>query len=438
MAVERIIEGDAATALRTLTTGSVHCVVTSPPYWGLRDYGTATWVGGKSGHGHTGSVARVVSGGQGKQYSNVGSTRVYSGNCLCGARRTDAQLGLEATPEEYVGSLVAVFREVRRVLRDDGTVWLNLGDSYVANTVSEATYLEYERSRRVGKPFMGRSVEVSAAVASFDKGRSGLKPKNLVGIPWRVALALQADGWYLRSDIIWAKPNPMPDSVRDRPTKSHEYVFLLTKSERYYYDGIAIQEPLAWPNVAPTAFDYANLKQGGGLYNPQRFTGRNARSVWRIQPNRETNTEGHFAVMPTELAKRCILAGTSERGACVACLAPWHRDARRERSKDSEQRSKDEPWQVGSFRGDGHGGYRGSSTTLCSGWSRSCGCARDVATTPCTVLDPFLGSGTTAVVARDLGRGFIGLEISRKYIDIARRRLADHPRRARLFERWEV
>jgi len=215
-----ILQGDALEELRNLPDGGARCCVTSPPYWGLRDY------------------------------------------------RTDGQLGLERTPEEYVSRLVEVFREVRRVLADDGTLWLNLGDSYAANRTYQVSPTKWSKLEQ------GQSAVVPP----------GLKPKDLVGIPWRVAFALQADGWYLRSDIIWAKPNPMPESVTDRPTKAHEYLFLLSKRERYYYDAEAIAER------------------------------RNKRTVWTITT--QPFPDAHFAVMPQALVEPCILAG-SEPGDTV-------------------------------------------------------------------------------------------------------------------------
>lgn len=255
-----VVEGDALASLRTLPDASVQCCVTSPPYWGLRDYGA------------------------------------------------DGQIGQEATPEEYVARLVAVFREVRRVLADDGVLWLNLGDSYAATT-----------KRSSGKGDKQRS---NAGTILADRRWSvpeGLKPKDLVGIPWMVAFALRADGWYLRSEVIWSKPNPMPESVTDRPTKAHEQVFLLTKGPRYFYDADAVREPHTTPpaerrqrtaqgSVAGDGFvqDAWSGIPGNERAYPQG--GRNARSVWTITP--EPCALAHFATMPPELARRCILAGS--------------------------------------------------------------------------------------------------------------------------------
>ena len=231
MAKIKILTGDALERLGELEIKSVQCVVTSPPYWGLRDYGI------------------------------------------------EGQLGLEKTPEEYVAKLVGIFREVRRVLRDDGTLWVNLGDSYWNQSpVRKSAAQAFE------KKFTG-------GITGTRERRSGrghdiLKMKDLVGIPWRVAFAVQADGWYLRSDIIWSKPNPMPESVTDRPTRAHEYLFLITKSPCYYYDADAIRETQSKDSLA----------------------GRNKRTVWTIPT--QPYPEAHFATFPTSLVEPCILAGS--------------------------------------------------------------------------------------------------------------------------------
>jgi len=338
-----IHQGDARSVLETLASDSVDCVVTSPPYWGLRDYGTAEWEGGDPEHEHRGSVRRTNSTAPEKQLSKRGSTDQFSGDCDCGATRVDAQLGLEATPEEYVANMVEVFREVKRVLKPTGTVWLNLGDSYNG-------YMANQRATSI-------SASNQHARPEFESGHgrrtAALKAKDLVGIPWRVAFALQADGWYLRSDIIWSKPNPMPESVTDRPTKAHEYLFLLSKSQHYFYDQEAVREALAPSSIQrinQPSFDqqtggekdYANgvnpnrsarktlenfaAKQRGHARPHQGFNekwdlmtkdeqssgGRNMRSVWTITTRPYPGA--HFAVFPPELPEKCILAGSSAGG----------------------------------------------------------------------------------------------------------------------------
>ena len=248
----RVLTGDCRETLKTLGDGTVQCVVTSPPYWGLRDYGV------------------------------------------------DGQIGLEGTPDEYVANMVEVFREVRRVLRDDGVCWLNLGDSYTSGgRDSRAPDMKDSKG--------GRENE------SRPPTPSGLKPKDLVGIPWRVAFALQADGWWLRQDVIWSKGNPMPESVRDRCTRSHEYLFMLTKRERYFYDADAIREGAVQPDRVRSD-QIGGLKGTGVHHSPGgMFDGsvtRNRRSVWVINPRPYDGA--HFAVMPPMLVEPCILAGSRE------------------------------------------------------------------------------------------------------------------------------
>lgn len=317
MGNERVVVmcGDCVERLKTLGDRSVQCCVTSPPYWGLRDYG----VGG--------------------------------------------QLGLEGTPEEYVAKMVEVFREVRRVLREDGTLWLNLGDSYAGGGnyrgVNEETLSAKQASNRGanGQLAIGRNTAPPALKVD------GLKPKDLVGIPWRVAFALQADGWYLRSDIIWHKPNPMPESVTDRPTKAHEYIFLLTKEARYYYDAEAVKEPLATKPHTPGNKLHADKISGPNDRNGHsqwetsmdKVWGasgyRNKRSVWTVPS--QPYPESHFATFPDDLIKPCILAGCTIGG---------------------------------------------------------------------IVLDPFAGSGTTGQVALELGRKAVLIELNPKYVELIKQR----------------
>jgi DNA modification methylase len=247
--------GECRAILATLPERSIQCCVTSPPYWGLRDYGHAD------------------------------------------------QIGLEPTPAEYVAGMVDVFRAVRRVLRDDGVLWLNLGDSYAATTKGSSGKGEKQISN-AGTLLADRSWSIP----------DGLKPKDLCGIPWRVAFALQADGWYLRSDVIWAKPNPMPESVTDRPTKAHEYVFLLSKSERYVYDASAIAEVASGRSSGRVADDKAGsgagfeIRSGFAKCGDVEWSERNARTVWTIAS--QPFAGAHFATMPPKLAERCILAGS--------------------------------------------------------------------------------------------------------------------------------
>ena len=287
-----ILCGDVRTMLKTLPDESVNCVVTSPPYWGLRDYGTASWEGGEDGCAHRVRDERAAAPGSAKQASSAGANYVYAGDCRCGAKRVDSQLGLEATPDKYVVNMVAVFREVRRVLRDDGTVWLNLGDSYAGSGKGSGGAGTFSAKQ------VSNAGSYQVGEANFLGVPAGLKPKDLIGVPWRVAFALQADGWWLRSDIIWSKPNPMPESVTDRPTRAHEYVFLLSKSARYYYDAEAIREPVNGTAHARHAagkdpsLAFKMQEPGMGNRNNPSFQsymhdlppewGRNRRTVWEI------------------------------------------------------------------------------------------------------------------------------------------------------------
>ena len=359
----KILQGNVTDKLKELETGTVQCVVTSPPYWGLRDYGTAVWEGGDEKCDHSSAKER-------SRYDySLKTSPIQDGSrkgtdapkwkrkCPdCGAVKIDNQLGLEETPEEYVEKMVKVFRAIKRVLKNDGTVWLNLGDSYASQggSTPEQTI--------TGRNSTDIKVHRNMHGGGSRKPTSGLKPKDLVGIPWRVAFALQADGWYLRQDIIWHKPNPMPESVTDRCTKSHEYIFLLTKSSRYYYNADAIKElstdresingmkqrnPKSFA-TQPFSETRSNIHKMQGTYLT-----RNKRSVWSI--NTQPYKEAHFAVFPQKLPELCIKAGSS--------------------------------------KGD-------------------------------IVLDPFFGSGTTGYVAQKLGRRWIGIELNEDYIKIANKRFA--------------
>ena len=315
-----VITGDCLETLRGIDAESVHCCVTSPPYWGLRDYGTATWEGGESDCGHQ----RPARGGmeKGSRLAGTSNRGGYSADgqykeicAKCGARRIDEQIGLEKNPDEYVACLVEIFREVRRVLVSDGTLWLNLGDSYAANSAQPKSQSGFPGNRSRKK----RAICSSTAFRG-----NGIKAKDLCGIPWRVAFALQADGWYLRQDIIWHKPNPMPESVTDRCTKAHEYIFLLSKSARYLYDHEAIKEESADPEGSADRYKSefggkkaAHLLETGQVHTRpigmREFSGtRNKRSVWTVTT--KPFPEAHFAVYPPALIEPCIKAGCPEGG----------------------------------------------------------------------------------------------------------------------------
>jgi DNA modification methylase len=310
----QILTGDCRETLKTLPDQSVHCCVTSPPYFGLRDYGH------------------------------------------------DGQIGLEQSPEDFIAQLVSVFREVKRVLRDDGTLWLNLGDSYY-------NYRPGKGQALVKQSCASNGQDLPQTCARRGNKLDGLKEKDLIGIPWMAAFALRADGWYLRQDIIWHKPNPMPESVGDRCTKAHEYIFLLSKSQSYFYDRMAIAEPAiyaeqhankatSWGKKKADAGVKANIEQYqqiGVENNKTCLEGgmKNKRSVWSV--NVKPYKEAHFATYPPELIKPCILAGCPEGG---------------------------------------------------------------------TVLDPFGGSGTTAQVAMENNRSAILCELNPEYVQLINHRLA--------------
>jgi DNA modification methylase len=340
----RIINADVMDGLAQLESESVHCVVTSPPYFGLRDYGMP------------------------------------------------GQIGLEPTPGHYVYKLVQVFSEIKRVLRTDGTAWLNLGDSYqTQGGRGEARMVE------LGKPSKNaKTVAEARGLAPGTKKHPGLKPKDLIGIPWRVAFALQADGWWLRQDIIWSKPNPMPESVTDRCTKAHEYLFLLTKAERYFYDAEAIQEPFAGPGDVRINTP-KNLAMGLKPTREYRHlldeTGRNKRSVWEVTT--QPFPEAHFATFPPALIEPCIKAGCPEH-VCAKCGAPWMREVEREAK----------PYAV---------------------WGCDCLPSHHIRASEHAfkgiVLDPFGGSGTTGLVADRLKRNAILIELNPEYAAMAERRV---------------
>lgn len=377
---------DVRESLRTLKTGSVQCVVTSPPYWGLRSY-------------------------------------LPEGSDLKGS-----EIGLESMPDEYVKSMTEVFREVRRVLREDGVLWLNLGDSYTSGSRRTTSRAPDSKDSKGGRENDTRPPTPS-----------GLKPKDLVGIPWMVAFALRADGWYLRSDIIWAKGNPMPESVVDRPTRSHEYIFLLTKSREYFYDHVAVKEPVADATRKDMRIgrdavrDYANAGEsfGAGTSASRRMATnsvggegglRNQRSVWAINP--KPYKGAHFATMPTTLAELCIKAGSSEKGCCPACGAPWARVAEHEQVPDRPGRVQGrEGDTLDEAHGkDGRAGNRRRVSSRTVGWEPTCNCPEHEPV-PCVILDPFSGSGTTGYVSNRLGRNYVGTDLNTEYLPLAEARL---------------
>lgn len=366
-----LINADVFDGLNKLPDKSVQTVVTSPPYWAVRDYGI------------------------------------------------DGQLGLEPTVDEYLQKMVEVFREVRRVLRDDGTLWLNIGDKYAgihATKKERINLWKYFDSANDTKSLLGICPE-----KKFD---FSLPEKSLMMIPARLAIALQLDGWILRSDIIWHKPNPMPESVTDRPTNAHDHLFLFAKSPRYYYDAEAVREEGTIPAGTKAAKGSQKRANTPGVNSrpPEyaTYTGsRNLRSVWTIPT--QPRPDAHFATFPDELARRCILAGTSEYGCCPHCGAAWIREVKAEggttgkgwhdHSADLQKGQKAPP--SSSFKD-----YQRYTT----GWKPGCTCADNIPV-PCTILDPFGGSGTVADIAREQNRSSVLIDINPDYIDLQKRRL---------------
>ena len=419
MASWDIREGEASAELSAMPSGYVHCVVTSPPYWGQRDYGLGEWLGGDPECDHAHRQTETLSGLDGGTKTNDHSHDAWSGGVCgrCGARQTETGIGQEPTLTEHIGNLVAVLREVRRVLRDDGTVWLNYGDAYTSG--GRATY------RSGASENKGHEVQNDQERPDTP---NGLKAKDLMGLPWRVAFALQDDGWWLRSAIVWHKPSPMPESVRDRPTSAYEMIFLLAKRPRYFYDAEAIRdfsgdgwhgksEPARAPEMAE--------RQGAAVDPKSQRSGANARNVWTF-PSKGL-AEPHYAAFPPELPRRCILAGTSEHGVCADCGAPW------ERVVDSSESPHDGSTASAYAKGSNAnrlalarqaarergGEYVQRRETV--GWQSTCDHDADVI--PATVLDPFSGSGTTGIVALQQGRSYVGIELNPEYVEMSRNRI---------------
>lgn len=376
----KLINGDALAMLKTLPSDSVDCCVTSPPYYALRDYGTGRWVGGDENCDHSAAKVstrfeRMMTDKSKMQTTSAGTdVKRYKAICpACGAVRVDEQIGLEESPEEYIDRLVGVFHEVKRVLKPTGTCWINIGDSYwgsgsrgfdFENTITEKSKIQ-----------AGSKGTIDLSNVPALKGNDGsYKDKDLIGIPWMLAFALRADGWYLRQDIIWAKTNCMPESVTDRCTKSHEYIFLLTKQPHYFYNADAIRTPISEVSLARVEYGWdSDTPSSGGVHTKkmgERFApakGANKRDVWSV------NTSGgysdydgaHYASYNPKLIEPCVLAGSPEGG---------------------------------------------------------------------MILDPFNGTGTTGVVAIKYGRKYIGIDLSEKYIAMSTRRLEKETEQYNLFD----
>jgi DNA modification methylase len=448
-----LVEGHVLDVLAMVPDERVHCCVTSPPYWGLRDYGTEpqVWGGGCQHVWGDENISKIRDSNRDTMEWTTGGDPAakirgeypsHGAFCsLCGAWR--GSLGLEPSPDLYVQHIVEIFREVRRVLRSDGTLWLNLGASYAGGGRGrgEKGWAGPKQATNVGSTTL-------AAVPNLE----AFKPKDLVPIPWMVALALQADGWWLRSSIIWAKGlsfathkvecphchhkhqaqysgSCMPESVRDRPTQSYEYVFLLTKRARYFYDAEAVREPtVTEDNRKPYAPGQVDARgdgrdRGGGQPTARDTSGRNLRSVWAINP--APFPEAHFATFPPKLVEPCILAGTSARGVCPGCGGPWERVVEKVAS-DWETRKA--AGATGGTLSKGHNTTHGAGTdhtlgqreSRTIGWRPTCTCGHSD-TIPAIVLDPFMGSGRVARVALEHRRHYFGIDLQPEYVEMAAR-----------------
>lgn len=368
--------GDATECLRELPDGCVHVCITSPPYFGLRDYGEP------------------------------------------------GQLGLEKTPVEFCAALVAVFHEVRRVLRDDGSLWVVIGDSYAGSRCGE----QGESGQRDKRWF--------TAEGMGNENVSGIRPKELIGVPWMLAFAMRANGWMIREEVIWHKPNPMPESVRDRMTRSHEQVFRFVKRGQYYHDQEAVRETALQPQgeaKLTAQHKRAQLQDTSSstLGTNQGSAGRNKRSVWTIAT--EPLRDAHFAAYPRKLVEPMVLCSTSERGVCAVCGAPWVRVVERESAPVEVMTKRSAPTDGLVYSGQRVGGemcgagqrlqdWRDAHPPTTTGWRPTCD--HDADTVPAVVLDPFFGAGTTGLVAEHLGRRWLGFELNPEYAAIGLRRNA--------------
>lgn len=374
-----LLQGKSQEVLKKFPDNTFHTVVTSPPYWSLRDY------------------------------------------------FDDEQLGQESTPEEYVKNVVSIMREVKRTLRKDGTVWFNIGDSYNNSSGFCRSTKNWKREGR----------EKGSADKKAIKHKV-IKTKDLMGMPWSVAFALREDGWYLRCDIIWEKENPMPDGAKDRPTRGHEYIFLLSKSPKYFYDYYRVLEDTEEQPEGIQGFG-ANDQKGTYRMDQKRtfehYGKRNKRAVWRQSVS--TYRGGHFATYPAKLIIPCIQASTSEKGCCVKCGTPWERQFEKVEVKaplkrhTTTKKNQSEPFiNMFSDKLTGESEFTDEDseevmlTLESKGWEKQCNCDTNEVTS-CLVLDPFNGTGTTGEVALTNKQNYVGIELNEEYLKISRDRLSN-------------
>lgn len=446
--------------LATLPADSVHCVVTSPPYWGLRAYGAEPQIWGgdpecrhdwaaaarkpRAGAGRHGKTSEMIRKGRAVTEAQVSAFQSGRGEFCSSCAAWRGELGLEPTLDLYLAHIVEVFRALRRVLRPDGTLWLNIGDCYATVPAGRSP----ERYKASGAD------DLTFREKPFSTIGGTLKSKDRVMLPARVALALQEDGWWLRDEIVWHKPNPMPASVKDRTTPAHEMIYLLTKRAKYFYDHVAIMEPIADASIKRYAQPTIDSQTGGSKQdayeagftgqsarsrrpneiikdlarqmNGAALAGRNKRSVWTVAS--EPFAGAHFATFATRLVEPMILAGTSAKGVCPHCGAPWRRvvnrkftpqeDAPHSAGRAAGQTAPDTRWS---------GSARGTVSTKTTDWRPSCRCP-DHKPVPATILDPFGGSGTVGLVANRLGRDAVLIELKPDYTGMAKKRImADAP-----------
>ena len=468
----RLLVGDCRETLKTLPAQSVQCVITSPPYYGLRDYGTEPLIwGGDPEHEHlwtnhrwyaaqgngTSSAAAFSEAGP-DNAARLKAARWHDNNvCSCGAWR--GSLGLEPTPELFLQHLVECFREVWRVLRDDGVMWINMGDSYAGSGKGPTGHNGIgDQVRRQG---FDKSDTNRGSLKYNPNGGvvpTGLKPKDLMMMPTRVALALQADGWYLRSMIPWLKRNSMPESVTDRPATAVEYIFLLSKSARYYWDADAVRQKAEygrrdWTDTSAVLQAQPGRSRGlEPVHGSSTVSGKNPESgrsfrnsdlffqSWQglmldehdeplaLVVNPQPFSEAHFATFPPKLVEPMIKAGTSEKGQCPECGAPWARVVERKfygnlRTAENVDGHLDDV--IGLARNNFGGQTRWSEyqPPKTTGWQPTC--THDGQPVPQTILDPFGGSGTVGLVADRLNRNAILCELKDEYADIGQARLWD-------------
>jgi DNA modification methylase len=431
--MNKILFGDCREIIKQFLDEGVkaNMCVTSPPYYGLRDYGTGTWEGGNPdcSHKRDSKMSDKCITGHVNLEGAVGDG-IYKDVCpRCGAKRKDMQIGLEQTPEDYIKEMVNVFRLVKNLLTDDGVLWVNIGDSYSSHKDCKSTPQSFAK----GTP------KENAPVMEIGKSRirdskmlksQGLKNKDLIGIPWMLAFALRADGWYLRQDIIWHKPNPMPESVGDRCTKAHEYIFLLSKSDKYFFDNEAIKEPAISTDNTNRDRDEGRLNNTPGRsrmagLKTNHYITKNKRSVWTVTT--KPYKGAHFATFPKDLIEPCIKSSTSEKGHCPQCGARWKR-----MKIDTGERHEVEVYTGKAVKDYEDASVQNPSDTkrrILESMSKiykfkfmpTCECGAEPI--PDIVFDPFMGSGTTAQVALELGRKYLGCELNPSYAELQQQRI---------------